>query len=76
MLSIIDRDALDTARKLHPNKAVVLSHQFLSGETPSPFGFVPNEWDGETIVYVRNDTHPQALCPVGVFPPITRGVLK
>lgn len=45
----IDRANLMQAAKENPKKAIRFDNEFLGGANKKPFGFVPNDWDGEII---------------------------
>lgn len=37
--------------KLYPGYAITLSHQFLDGIDLHPCGFVPHDWNGQSVFY-------------------------
>lgn len=46
----VTRAALESASERHPCVAITFTHQFLDGTEGRACGFVPNDWDGTTVV--------------------------
>lgn len=49
--SEIDRMNLADISSKNPTKAIEFDNTFFGGSEKKPFGFIPNEWDGETLYF-------------------------
>lgn len=43
---------LESLAAMYPRKSIQLSHQFLDGTEGNACGFVPNDYDGSTVIIV------------------------
>ena len=50
----ITNEAIALFVLMYPNKAIHFSHQFLDGINGNECGFVPNNWDKETVNVIGN----------------------
>ena len=52
-MDAITNEALETLAKEHPSYSIRLSHQFNDGSNNHECGFVPNDWNGQTLYFEK-----------------------
>ena len=54
-MDAITKQALDSLARQYPSFSIILSHQFLDGENKHECGFVPNDFNGKTLYFDKNN---------------------